>query len=373
MCYYLICFAVSAFLFWLGQNIKLERCEKIIRWSAYGAALLIPAVLAGIRADSVGKDMLFYAVPMFEYAQTATSFGDLLNHDYFGRMEPGYLWLNYAIAQSTNSRILFFGLMMFTQLLFVFLTLNQWKDKFPLWVGMLVFYLLFFNLSLNLMRQMLALSIAFFGMKYVFKREFSYFSFWVLLGFLFHYSALLLLLYYPLFWYTNKFTSPKSVILFIGISIAGIMLLLPLLADFLSSLGGIFSKISFYITRTGEEDGFPFNSLMFYALPTVLFFINRETILSAFPKISYFFQYIMALLIILPFVFFYGGTWAYRFSFLVVWWFPVIIPVIFYSFDKFPKILLNIAVLSYCFFYWYFTAIYQNTDATAHYLTVFGN
>ncbi|MDR1698892.1 MAG: EpsG family protein [Prevotellaceae bacterium] len=369
MLYYLTCFAISTFLFWLGQNIKPARCEKIFRWSAYGAALLIPAVLAGIRDNSVGTDMMIYGVPIFESACQSADFNELFSR--WGMKELGYLWLNYTVAQITHNQIYFFGLIMFVQVLFVFLALRRWQDKFPIWLGMLVFYLLFFHPSLNIMRQMLALSIAFFGMQYAFERKFFLFAFWVLLGFLFHYATLLLLLYYPLFWYANKFSSKKAVILFIGAGIVIVMLLMPVLADFLYSLGGTAQYISYHFAKPENSGGFPFNTLIFYSLPAILFFINREKILSAFPKTGYFFQYITALLVILPFMLFAGGDWTVRFTYSVTWWLVVLMPAIGYSFDKLPKTLLNTAIIAYCLFYWYVSFIFLNYGETAHYLTVF--
>lgn len=367
MFYYLICFIFSSFLFWLGGRIKREHAG--FRLIIYGMALLIPAILAGIRDVSVGTDVLIYGYPVFKDAYYAFDFDFLINQ--WQRIEIGYLWLNYVISSLTPNHNIFFGLIMFIEVLFVFLTLRQWKSKIPVWLGMLIFYFMFFNSSLNLMRQSLALSIAFFGMRYVFERKFFYFTFWVLIGCLFHKSALLLLLYYPFWIFANKFTSKKSIILFAGIGIICILVFQQVLADYMSSMGDLASRASAYIEMVGK-DKFPYSTLIFYSLITVLFLYNRGEILSDFPETGYFIQYLVAMLIFIPFLDFYGGVFAYRFFALLTWWLFILIPIVFYSFKNYRKATLNIAIISYCSFYWYYTIIYQNANETADYLTIFG-
>lgn len=369
MFYYLICFAFSSFFFWLGERVKHEHIElKII---IYGLALLLPAILAGIRDLSVGTDVLVYAYPVFKDAYYAPDFGALLYQ--WQRIEIGYLWLNYVVSGITSSHNVFLGLIMFIEVLFVFLMLRQWKNKIPLWLGMLVFYFIFFNSSLNLMRQSLALSIAFLGIQQLLGRNFFRFAFWVLLGAMFHKSALLLLLYYPFWTFTNKFTSKKNLALFAGLGIVSIVLFQQILADYMSSLGDVGARASVYITMINKNK-FPLNTFLFYSILPTLFLFNRKKILSCLPDIrtGYFFQYLVVIVILVPFLDFYGGIFAYRFFPLITWWLVILIPIIFYSFEGVHKVIRNVAIFSYCSFFWYFTIIYQNANETSDYLTIFG-
>lgn len=366
MFYYLTCFALSSYLFWLGQRIK----DKHVwfRLTIYGIALLLPSILAGIRDVSVGTDVLVYAYPVFKDAYYAPDFDSLFYQ--WQRIEVGYLWLNYLVSGMTSSHNVFLGLIMFIELLFIFLILRQWKNKIPLWVGMLIFYLLFFNLSLNMMRQAIALSIGFYGMKYIFNRKFFLFAFWIFVGFLFHKSNIVLVLFYPLYTFANKFRSIKCMFLFIIIGIACISLFQKVLADYLSSMGSYFTYISNYIESIGKEK-FPYNTLAFYSLLFILFLYKREEFLIIWGKVGYFFQYLVALIIFIPFLDYYGGTYAHRFYPIVTWWLIILIPCIFYSFDKIRKNILNILIISYCFFYWYVSIVIQNANETADYLTIF--
>lgn len=368
MFYYLICFAFSSYLFWIGQQVK----DKHVwfRLTIYGVALLVPSILAGVRDISVGTDVLVYAYPVFKDAYYAPNFDSLFYQ--WQRIEVGYLWLNYLVSGITSSHNIFLGLIMFIEVLFVFMTLNRWKEKMPLWLGMLVFYLLFFNLSLNLMRQALALSIAFYGMRYIFNRKFLLCSIWVFIGFLFHKSSIVLVLFYPLFVFANKFRSIKFMFIFILIGVVSISLFQHVLADYMSSLGNYSEYISNYIESIGKES-FPYNTLAFYGLLLMLFLCNRKKILFSWGKIGYFFQYLIALIVLIPFLDYYGGVYAHRFYPIVTWWLIILIPSIFYSFDKIRKSILNTSIISYCFFYWYVSTIIQNANETANYLTIFEN
>jgi hypothetical protein len=363
MAYYLTCFAFSSFLFWFGQKVKRNQ-----NWFIYGIALLIPAILAGIRDVSVGIDVLYYAYPIFEDARLAPSIHSLIYT--WERIEIGYLWLNFVLSRITSHHNLVLFTIMFIELFFVFLALRQWRDKIPIWLGMSVFYFLFFNMSLNLMRQCLALAIAFFGMKYVFKRKFFHFTFWILLGFLFHRSTLILLLYYPLFWYANKFTSRKSILL-LAVSFSSLIIFSDqIVANILYSLDGVIpyaKNIASYI-RQWEKGGLPYSSFVYYGLLAILFLFNQRKILSNFPDTGYFLRIVIILSAIHPLLYTVGSDYIGRFSLFITWWLYFLIPIIFYSFNKFfCKSISNGMILSYSFIHWYTIFIYNNASETADY------
>lgn len=365
MYYYLICFAFSSFLFWFGERLRLEKIVEPIRWFIYGIALLIPSVLAGLRDVTVGTDMLVYGVPVFKSAYYAKDFGELFNE--WSRMEIGYLGLNYVIARISSTHYLFFFLIMFTEVFFVYLAIRRWKHNVPLWLGMLIFYLLFYNDSLNAMRQYLALSIGFFGLQYIFERKFFRFIFWIFLASLFHVSGWILILYYPLWWWVNRFSSLKSVILFCGLLLFAVVYLQYILADYLFLLGGKMEQASWYIGASHEGKEFPYNTLAFYGLVIVLSLFNRKRILSSF-SIGNLLYYVMAILFVLPIFEFYAGRYAVRLFVFITIWLVIFIPVILYSFRIEPRPIINIAIISYCCFYWYMIYMVGGAGETQNYM-----
>ena len=170
--------------------------------------------------------------------------------------------LNYVIARISSTHYLFFFLIMFTEVFFVYLAIRRWKHNVPLWLGMLIFYLLFYNDSLNAMRQYLALSIGFFGLQYIFERKFFRFIFWIFLASLFHVSGWILILYYPLWWWVNRFSSLKSVILFCGLLLFAVVYF-NILADYLFLLGGKMNKPAGILEHRMKVKEFPYNTLAF--------------------------------------------------------------------------------------------------------------
>lgn len=107
----------------------------------------------------------------------------------YDRIEPIYIPFIYLFSGILNTDQLFFSFIHFLIMLFVFKAIqNQSKDKY-----MSIFLLLFtgfFNMSLNIMRQSIAIAIMLYGIKYLETNKYKKFSLSVLVAFLFHKSAL---------------------------------------------------------------------------------------------------------------------------------------------------------------------------------------
>ncbi|MDR2554010.1 MAG: EpsG family protein [Fibromonadaceae bacterium] len=368
MIYYLVCFFLSLFLLWFGQKIKHGQCEPF-RWLIYGLALLIPATLAGLRDWSVGTDVLFYAHPIFKEASTVPHIGGF-SAGYDDWIGIGYLWLNFALSQVTSNFNVVLFVIMLIEIVSVFFAIYQWRDKFPIWLGMLVFYAFFFNLSFNVMRQCLALSIAFLGIKYIFERKFLFFLFWVFLGYLFHSSALIVLVYYPLFWYANKYTSKKSILLLSVIFLSLIIFSNQIFIPLLNSLSGIVPRadaIAHYLAYI-EKDSSGYKNFIYFALLVLLFLYKRKIILENFQDIGHFLEVVVIITAISQLTTFVAGEYANRFIIVPDWMLCFSIPVVFYSYIKtFPRTVINLAVIFYCFFYWFYIFIYLGFNETSDY------
>jgi hypothetical protein len=367
MSYYLVCFGFSLFLLWFGQKIKHGQCEPF-RWFVYGIALLIPSALAGVRDLSLGTDVLHYGYPVFREAQIIPNI-ESFSKIYDGWIGIGYLWLNVIISKITDDFNVYLFFLMLIEITFVFFTIYQWRNKFPIWLGMLVFYTFFFNLSFNAIRQCLALSIAFFGIKYIFERKFLFFIFWILLGYLFHSSVLIVLVYYPLFWYANKWTSRKSTLLFSIVSLSLMIFSNQILIPLLDSLSAIVPEARaaiYYLDYV--EKGHGYKNFIYFALLVALFLYKRKIILEKFPDIWHFLEITVIITTIAQLIILFGGEYGIRFVTISNWWLCFLIPIIFYSYNKtFPKIFVNAMIIFYCFFQWYYTFIYIGAHDTRNF------
>jgi len=345
---YLICFSSSCSLLWFGQKIKTGQSE-LFRWFIYGIALLIPIVFAGVRDLSVGTDVLFYSYPVFTEACTVPNVKSF-NPMYDDWIGTSFLWFNFAISHITHNYHIFLFLLMLLQILFVFFGIYKWKDKFPIWLGMFVFYTFFFNQTLNQMRQTLALSIAFIGIKNMFEKKLLYFVFWILLGSLFHKSVLLLLFFYPLFWYVNKFTSRKSRVLFFVILLSSIIFLNPIVQFLLHFIPYTdFANRFWNYINYFESDHFPYKNLLFYSFLAILFLYKRKAILSRFsPDTGRFLEVLVILIATFQLLYYFSGV-VNRILYNMTWWECFLIPIMFCSY----KTLWRIGIIAICLFYWY--------------------
>lgn len=193
---YLLCFFISSLLLFYANKLKNTSYKKFIIF----LALIIPCVLAGLRADTIGTDVKIYLKNMFSAAENSSSFYDYLNHNVYGirnvkDYEIGFTSLVYFITKIFKSMSV---VMFFIEVLIIFPVyvglkkIEVLKDK--VWFAMLVYYLIFFNNGLNLMRQYIGMSIAFCGICLLIsheKKSFIKCIFLIIVSFLFHKSSII--------------------------------------------------------------------------------------------------------------------------------------------------------------------------------------
>ncbi|MCC7667101.1 EpsG family protein [Liquorilactobacillus satsumensis] len=191
---YLIFFSISCLFFKISENKN-----KIISIAFIFLAILIPCLLAGFRADTIGTDVRNYVKPLFELSIQSKSF-----YSFYGQfiykgwqvspvssIEIGYLILTYSVTKIFGSFIVLKMCIQFFIIFPIYIGLRHFKGKIPVWFGMLVFYLMFYNESLNMVRQWIAMAILIMGTKYLTERMSIKFFLIVLLASLFHATAVI--------------------------------------------------------------------------------------------------------------------------------------------------------------------------------------
>ena len=135
--------------------------------------LLLPVLLATMRATSVGSDVSYYVVPLFNKAIASNTFSGYIELLGGNTNDIGYCLLNYIISNfTTEIGWVFF----FTELIIIFFTFAgcwQLRGKAYPWLSMLFFYFLFYNITLSTVRQSCALAISFFSFSYLLRKQFS--------------------------------------------------------------------------------------------------------------------------------------------------------------------------------------------------------
>lgn len=121
-------------------------------------AITIPCILAGIRGDNVGTDVMVYASRIMEEANSVDTFQKL------NRIDRTYTEFGYRLLAFLVSR--FFSnlgwLLFFTELITigsVAIALYLFRNDLPISMGMLFFMTCQYHYSFNAMRQMMAAAI----------------------------------------------------------------------------------------------------------------------------------------------------------------------------------------------------------------------
>lgn len=183
---------VSLFIAALADLIKNSTIKNIIRI----LSLMPMAIIAGMRDLTIGTDIQNYGLFNFESALQFKNIFDYVKYiKYTNGVEYGYSVFNYLVSRFTNSINVFFFLLNLLTILFIILGLNVLGDKVNFELSIIIYYLLFWSGSLNVMRQSLAASIVFFAFSlYMSNNKLFYFILLILLASSIHQTALLAIL-----------------------------------------------------------------------------------------------------------------------------------------------------------------------------------
>ncbi len=198
MTIYLFALLSIFFLFGIFKN-KLS-------YILFGLILFFISIL---RSENVGYDYITYEEAYHDFA--VASWSDL----FFVRIrfEPGYVLFNKCLTIISSNYLLFKVVTSFINICSVLIFIKRYSVM-P-WMSCALFLTLgFYNFELNIMRQSLALSISLFAYPYAENKSLLKFLLCIILATLFHYSAIILLIIYPIA--NIKFTKRK---IFIEISL----------------------------------------------------------------------------------------------------------------------------------------------------------
>lgn len=173
----------------------------------------LPLILmAGYRDISVGSDTGAYPVQVYENRQ---------NYEFnlISSIEPLYSFLGYVVYKMNGD---FNTLLLLTHSLIIgFFCIGFWRlrNTAPLWLMMFFFCFLFYNMSLQLSRQSVAVAIVFWGSTYLMEKRIWIFLGAIVIGILFHKSAVTAILLIPFYYRESR----KLQLLMLFGSIAGLL------------------------------------------------------------------------------------------------------------------------------------------------------
>ncbi len=205
MIIYLVVFYISIVSTYIAEKIKKK--PYFMFFSAI--AILIPSILAGTRGERVGTDINYYAKYCFDLAIVSENINGFLSNNSLD-IENGYLLFTYLISIFTDNFQIF---LFITQLIInscVYFFIYSNKEKVPMYFSMSIFLLFFYNISLNIMRQSLALSIFLCSLIFINKRKYIKTIIAFLISLTFHSSVVLALPVYFLLLIATSSKMPKK-------------------------------------------------------------------------------------------------------------------------------------------------------------------
>lgn len=192
MIIYIVCFIFSL-IFSYGyekSNIKL----------LMAISLFFPVAIAAFRADIIGTDVQVYARQLYNIAINSKNFDEFLNMKWYAiwrfkevsEFELGYTILVYLSAKLKSFAFLL-GCTQFLTIFPLYLSLNRYKNryKYIVTIGLSIYYLLFFNMSLNMMRQWIAMTMIMLAYVYLKDSKYVQSTIIFIIAVLFHRTAII--------------------------------------------------------------------------------------------------------------------------------------------------------------------------------------
>lgn len=163
-------------MWWGGTVTEISQKGKRLRFQIYLIVICVLWMLiASFRAPIIGVDTIHYLNAFHGF-----------NNPHF---EPGYSLLNNVLAFLGINDEMFLFVVSAIIYAPVFISINRYSES-P-WLSVMAFFSLqFFGLSLSAIRQMIAVSILTFGIKYIIERKFRNWLLVCLAAFSVHYSAI---------------------------------------------------------------------------------------------------------------------------------------------------------------------------------------
>ncbi len=185
---YPILFLLCTLVFFLSSRTK-----GALRALLVGTGLFLPCFIAAVRDRTVGTDVMVYGWWTFRDAQML-GLKDFID-EYEGVSGIGFNLLSWIVSNSTHSfEVYLFTLQALTIVPF-FLSLRFFRVE-RLWFGMLIYFLVFYLNSLNLMKQMIAVSICLYSVRFAFDKRPLPFFLLTVVAMSFHQTAIVNVLVY---------------------------------------------------------------------------------------------------------------------------------------------------------------------------------
>lgn len=247
---YIVFFSFSTLL--LSFNELLRKRYRLIAMLFVILSIMLVSVLNGVRNFNIGTDILVYGNQYFNMAvnsQTIKEYLQMTYSVYNSNLEYGYQLFNYFISRFTNDiHWYYFWLGVVTNCL-IYLGINQFREDINVPIAWLVYLLMFYGNTLNIMRQSLALGFVFLGLSLYIKGNRKLISIiFIGLASFFHQTAIVGFLILALYIFLEKSSNSMKLHLRIIVIAFFAMLSSSSILALLSDRGILNSRLEQYVT-----------------------------------------------------------------------------------------------------------------------------
>lgn len=249
MIIYLITFTLSL----LGVRIAEVYYEDYRR--LFGGSILAvmpPILIAGLRDVTVGSDVSLYVVPIFQ--GIASNGQNLIEFiDSYPGIEWGYLFLNYVIAQLTDQAFVLLLCIHILIILPLFITAMKWRSHLSPTLFMFIYYMIFFQESLSIVRQSIALSFSMLAFTFFLETKYIKYIVCLVVSFFFHQTAFITLSFPVIYIFVKHFSIRQNYLFFGGAALVLIFFFLNIDSIFIWLIENGYMDIKFLKYTTADD------------------------------------------------------------------------------------------------------------------------
>ena len=266
---YYVTIISSITITWVSQHLKNIKYKKLSKWIFF-SAIIIPVLIAGLR-DSVGSDFDNY---VSIYDQLYYNFSGIIDAIINSRFEPSWVILNYLVRFIFDDVQFLFLISALLTWLLSFKAIYDNKDYINIGLSVLILLFIYYNMSFNIVRQVLAISISMLSIKPILEKRKWKFIIIMLFSSSFHYTAFVFI---PAYWIINSKIGNTGLFKKVAITLTSIVFVF-----FFQSIFNYFSNninlFANYRNYNIEFSGFSISSIIL-KIPVLLFIIlNIKTL-----------------------------------------------------------------------------------------------
>lgn len=242
MLIYLFVFLISSLFFFIAKKSNNKKTCLILEIMG----LFVLSLLAGLRSNTIGTDVNVYVASIYNICAKGTSISEVLK--YFN-VETGYVAFTKLFTTLGLSFSTFLFAIEFFILAFSFYGIKRiFKNSYI--TGFLIFLLLFYNRSLNIVRQSMAISLIIFSIPYLIEKKYFKYLACIVMAYFFHKTAVFFI-FAIIFAKYCKNDMKNNILFFIGTVITSVVILFGFdkIINIMASIGLVSTKYTFYLSN----------------------------------------------------------------------------------------------------------------------------